>query len=222
GGGGGPLRRAGSDRRRRRPRGERTRDRGRLRRRAGRPVGAYRAAQQRLALHGPDAEPVLHPRRAAPPPRRRRLPHPRPRSLTTLPSAMTSAARNGTRPGTPREMVASRPAPASTPHAHGGTGPPGPSTATTVPASSTATASAPAARAPSRCGRPRTPVAASCSRSGSTLTRCAPAPSSAPPTAIHHGGHVGGVSASQGTAGSAPNARTYGSQDSAVDFRPRL
>ena len=33
--------------------------------------------------------------------------------------------------------------------------------------------------APSRCGRPRTPVRASSSRSGSTLAKCAPAPSSA-------------------------------------------
>ena len=40
---------------------------------------------------------------------------------------------------------------------------------------------------PSRCGRPRTPVAASSSRSGSTLAKWAPAPSSAPANGSHHG-----------------------------------
>ena len=44
------------------------------------------------------------------------------------------------------------------------------------------------ARPPSRCGRPRTPVAASSSRSGSTLAKWAPAPSSAPAIGSHHGG----------------------------------
>src|SRR5690606_3247401 len=124
--------------------------------------------------------------------------------------------------GRPRPTTASRPAPASTAHPQTGVGPAGPSTATPVPVRRTATASTPAARAPSRWGSPRTPVAASSARSGRTLTTCAPAPSRAPTAAIHHGGQSGGSSASRGTAGSAPNATTYGSHDRTVDFRPRL
>ena len=42
--------------------------------------------------------------------------------------------------------------------------------------------------APSRCGRPRTPVRASSARSGSTLAKCAPAPSSAPAATSQAGG----------------------------------
>jgi predicted naringenin-chalcone synthase len=53
---------------------------------------------------------------------------------------------------------------------------------------STTTAVSRVRRAPSRCGRPRTPVASSSARSGSALTRCAPTPSNAPTAGIQGGG----------------------------------
>ena len=78
------------------------------------------------------------------------------------------------------------------------------------------------ARAPILCGRPRTPVATSSSRSGSTLARCAETPKSAPAAMAHVAGSVGSGRASVATAGSAPKATAYGRADHQVPLTPRL
>src|SRR5690606_31453298 len=109
-----PVRGEGPGGRGRRARRARRRGRGGLRRRPAGPLGAQRAAEQRVALHRADARAVLPPRRPPPPPRRRRLTQPaRTRRTTTFASAMTSAAWNGARPGRPSDPTASTPAPTS-------------------------------------------------------------------------------------------------------------
>ena len=93
-----------------------------------------------------------------------------------------------------------------------------PTTITTAAVTSTAAATTWLQRAPSRCGRPRTPVAASSARSGSTLTKCAPTPSSAPASGSHSGGTWSALSVSETNAGRPPNATAYGSHDQGVDL----
>ena len=90
-----------------------------------------------------------------------------------------------------------------------------PTTITTAAATSTAAATTGLQRAPSRCGRPRTPVAASSARSGSTLTKCAPTPSSAPASGSQSGGTWSGLSVRETNTGRPPNATAYGSHDQA-------
>ena len=68
-----------------------------------------------------------------------------------------------------------------------------PSRTRAEPAPRTTTAAAGRRRAPSRCGRPRTPVAASSSMSGSTLRRWAPTPRQAAASGSHSGGAPGVV-----------------------------
>ncbi len=102
------------------------------------------------------------------------------------------------------------------------TGPGGPATSTAEAQPSSSAATAPAPARPSRWGRPRTPAARSSARSGSTLAKCAPVPSSTAAAVSHGGGHGPPGRPSVTKAGSRPKASAYGAQESTVRFSPRL
>src|SRR5690606_5318766 len=150
-------------------------------------------------------------------------------SSATVSTATTRNARNravGRRPRAAAARSAYQPSGrtvtatprAATPQPAGGPG--GPSTTVTTAATSSAPATAVEARRPIRCGRPRTPVAASSARSGRALAKWAPAPSSAAAPSSQAGGVAG--TASTANAARAANDRPYGTTDSGVRLSGQL
>src|SRR5690606_26438303 len=101
-------------------------------------------------------------------------------------------------------------------HAHHPGGPGGPNASTAVAASSMPLATSSDPRRPSRWGAPRTPVARSSARSGSTLAKWAPIPSRPPATSSQTGGVAGSDQTTN--AGRAVNPTRYGSGESGVDL----
>ena len=99
---------------------------------------------------------------------------------------------------------------------HGPGCPTGPKRITADAVNKRAAAVSAVALAPIRCGSPRTPVATSSPRSGSTLARWAATPSNAPALSAQGAGHRGGEADRVATAGSIPKAMAYGSQDRTV------
>ena len=78
------------------------------------------------------------------------------------------------------------------------------------------------ARGPRRCGRPRTPVRWSSSRSGRTFVRCTAAPSAAPATHAHGAATRGWVAARVTSEGKIPKLTRNGTIENAVDFSAAL
>ena len=172
------------------------------------------------ADRGPHADPVMPPARVTPvrPPDRSPPAGPRRSAPPASPPGRRPPA--GRRPG--RASAAGVPAerrhhgggarPPTSP-AHDG-GPGGPRTRVDGRGEQQPGGGRPGCRpAPSRCGRPRTPVRASSARSGSTLAKCAPAPSRPPAATSQTGGAGAPGSASTTKAGSAPKETAYGSTE---------
>ena len=73
-----------------------------------------------------------------------------------------------------------------------------------------------------RCGRPRTPVRRSSSRSGRTFVRCTAAPSAAPAIQPHRAVTRGSGRASVASDGKIPKLTRNGTIENGVDFSPAL
>ena len=100
--------------------------------------------------------------------------------------------------------------------------PTGPSSVATAPTKSPPMASRVETRAPRMCGRPRTPVRASSSRSGSTFTRWMAAPSAAPAIHAHGAAGAGGWADSGAREGKAPKPTRNGKIETGVALSPAL
>src|SRR3954452_538452 len=96
------------------------------------------------------------------------------------------------------------------------TGPGGPNASATVAPTSRTPAAASEPKKPSRWGSPRTPVRASSARSGSTFTKCAPAPSRPPASTSQTGGILPAPNVVN--AGRQANDTAYGTTENTVDL----
>src|SRR4030095_11615499 len=90
------------------------------------------------------------------------------------------------------------------------------------PVARSAPATAAEGSVPSRWGRPFTPVARSSAISGSTLAKCAPAPSSAAAAVSHNGAHLPSSPPRRTNEGRRPKLIVYGRKDTTVRLAHRL